>query len=309
MNILVTGGAGYIGSTLVPLLLQACHNVRVYDNLTFGGKGLLPCFRNRNFELIIGDVLDEAGLKKALEGIDLVIHLAAIVGYPACKKDELRAEQVNHLGTLAVEQLRPADVPIVYASTGSNYGALMGDTCTEETPLNPLTVYGKTKTAAEQHLINAGNAVCCRFATAFGVSNRMRLDLLINDFVYQAVVNRNLIVYEKTFKRTFIHVFDMARAFLFAINNIDKRRDNVYNVGSDTMNWSKEEVAKKIREKVEFYLHFAEVGTDEDKRNYEVSYDKISALGYKTGITIEQGIDELLQAVKVIHIKNEYSNV
>ena len=309
MNILVTGGAGYVGSTLVPMLLQEGHKVRVYDNLLFGGRGLLPCFTNRNFELVVGDTRDEQGLKKVLQDIDLVIHLAAIVGYPACKKDERLADEVNHKATVLLEKMRNRDVPIFFASTGSNYGALIGDLCTEETPLNPLTVYGKTKTAAEQHLLEKGNVVCYRFATAFGVSNRMRLDLLINDFVYQAVKNRNLIVYEKTFKRTFIHVSDMARAFIFAINNIDKMRDNVYNIGSDNMNWSKEQVARKIKEKIEYYLHFAEFGTDEDKRNYEVSYEKISALGYGTTVTVEEGIDELIQAVQVIEIKNEFSNV
>ncbi len=309
MNILVTGGAGYVGSTLAPVLLERGYGVRVYDNLMFGGRGLLPCFRDKNFELVVGDTRDESGLKKALQDMDIVVHLAAIVGYPACKKNERLADEVNYGATVLLERLRPKDVPVIFASTGSNYGALIGDVCTEETPLNPLTVYGKTKTAAEEHLVKMGNVVCHRFATAFGVSNRMRLDLLINDFVYQAVKNKNLIIYERSFKRTFIHVGDMARAFLFTVENIDKMRDNVYNVGSDTMNWSKEQVARKISEKVEFYLHFAEVGTDEDKRNYEVSYEKISALGYKTMITVEEGIDELVQAVKVIEIKNEFSNV
>jgi nucleoside-diphosphate-sugar epimerase len=309
MNILVTGGAGYVGTTLVPVLLQAGHKVRVYDSLMFGGKGLLPCFRNRDFELVVGDTRNEPDLAKALEGIDIVIHLAAIVGYPACKKHERLANEVNYEATVLLEKTRGKDVPVIFASTGSNYGALIGDLCTEETPLNPLTVYGQTKTAAEEHLMKMGNVVCYRFATAFGVSGRMRLDLLINDFVYQAVKNRNLIIYEKSFKRTFIHVADMAAAFLFAVDNMDRMRDNVFNVGSEDMNWSKEEVARKIRDKVEFYLHFAEVGTDEDKRNYEVSYEKISSFGYRTAIAIDDGIDELIRAVKVLEIKNEFSNV
>ncbi len=309
MNVLVTGGAGYVGAVLVPRLLASGHHVRVLDNLMYGGQSLLPFFSYPQFEFIKGDILDEQAVRRATKGVDIIIHLAAIVGYPACKKYEQLAHDVNYVGTKIVDKSRERQQRIIFASTGSNYGALIGDFCTEETPLNPLTIYGTTKTNAEQHLLQSGNAISYRFATAFGVSPRMRLDLLINDFVYQAVKVRNLIIYEKTFKRTFIHVIDMARSFMFALENGDRMVDNVYNVGSENMNYSKEQIALIVREKVDFYLHFADVGKDEDQRNYEVSYQKINQLGFRTAISIEDGIEELIRAYQVIDIKNPYANV
>lgn len=309
MRILVTGGAGYVGSVLVPMLLGQGHSVRVLDNLMHGGRGLLPCFTDRRFEFIRGDIREEAAVRTALDGADLVIHLAAVVGFPACKKDPRLAEEVNVLGTKSLDRLRRRDQLIIFASTGSNYGAVTGDLCTEETPLNPLTVYGRTKTEAERYLLDSGNAICLRFATAFGVSNRMRLDLLINDFVYRALRERNLIIYEKSYKRSFIHVHDMSRSFAFAIAHAHQMRDNAYNIGSESMNYSKEDVALKIRERIDFYLHFADVGRDEDQRNYEVSYEKIRRLGFSTTIGLEAGIDELIHALQVIEVKNEFSNV
>ena len=309
MRILVTGGSGYVGSVLVPHLLSQGHKVRVYDNLMYGGRGLLPCFAYPGFEFVKGNVLDEAKLKQALKDTDAVIHLAAIVGYPACKRDPRLAQEINLEGTRLLERLRSKDQPIVFASTGSNYGAVVGSVCTEETPLNPLSEYGVTKTAAERHLLNAGNVVCYRFATAFGVSSRMRFDLLVNDFVYQAKINKDLIIYERSFKRTFIHVRDMARAFAFALDHCTAMRDDVYNVGSEEMNYNKEEVALLIKKKIDYYLHFADIGKDEDQRNYEVSYAKIRGKGYKTEIDMETGIDELIQAADMLVLRNEFSNV
>ncbi|RMF68354.1 MAG: NAD-dependent epimerase/dehydratase family protein, partial [Calditrichaeota bacterium] len=190
-----------------------------------------------------------------------------------------------------------------------NYGALIGDLCTEETPLNPLTIYGQTKTEAEQMLLDSGSVVCYRFATAFGLSPRLRLDLMINDFVYQAIKKRNLIVYERTYKRTFIHVRDMVRSFQFALENYDRLENEVFNVGSEKLNYSKEDVALKIKEKVDFYLHFADIGRDEDQRNYQVSYEKIRRLGFETSVTLEQGIDELIRGYELIDERNPFANV
>ncbi|MDQ7825275.1 MAG: NAD(P)-dependent oxidoreductase [Candidatus Eremiobacteraeota bacterium] len=309
MKILVTGGAGYVGCALIPLLLEKGHSVRVLDSLIHGGRGLLPLFSHRKFEFLRGDIRDREKLKESLGGIDIIIHLAAIVGYPACKKSPQLAEDINFHGTVLLERTRDHRVPIIFASTGSNYGAIIGEICKEETLLSPLTIYGKTKTDAENHLMHSKNTICMRFATAFGISNRLRLDLLINDFVYQAKKIRNLIIYEKSFRRTFIHVRDMARAFMFAVDHYEKVKDDVYNVGSEKMNLSKEEVAMLIRKKIDFYLHFADVGKDEDQRNYEVCYDKISTAGYTTTISVEEGIDELIKAMDVIDISNEFSNV
>lgn len=309
MRILVTGGAGYVGSTLVPMLLDQGHRVRVYDNLRFGGHGLLPCCQSRSFELIQGDLRDADGVRKALDGVDAIIHLAAIVGYPACKKEPQVAQATNVEGTRTLLGLRKPDQKVLYASTGSIYGAVPDYVCHEDTPRAPITLYGATKAAAEQMVLDAGNGLAYRFATAFGVSNRMRLDLMPNDFTYQAVRNRNLIVYEGGFKRTFVHVRDMARSFLFALERWDAVKDEVYNVGHESMNFTKEDVARKILEHVDYYLHFAEVGHDADQRNYEVSYEKIRKKGFETTFDLDRGIAELVRAARLIEFQNPFANV
>jgi nucleoside-diphosphate-sugar epimerase len=308
MRILVTGGAGYVGTSLIPQLLTRGHQVRVLDNLLYGGDQLLPFFRNPNFEFQKGDVRSAADVKSAVKGYDVVIHLAAIVGYPACRKEPKMAEEVNVQGTKNVAVAVSKDQLVLFGSTGSNYGAVE-DICTEETPLNPLSLYGQTKTMAEAHLLENCSTVAFRFATAFGLSPRLRLDLLINDFTHRAVTQEYLVVYEKHFKRTFIHVHDMGRAFLFAIDNADKMRGQIYNVGSDKLNFSKEEVCKLIESQVKCYVHYAEVGEDADKRNYVVSYKKLNSLGYDTSISVEQGISELVNGFHVLSFKNPYCNV
>lgn len=309
MRILVTGGAGYVGSTTVPMLLEKGHKVRVLDNLKFGGQGLLPCCQNRNFELMQGDVCDPAAVKKAVEGVDAIIHLAAIVGYPACKKEPQLAQNTNVEGTRTLLAHRHPDTKFLFASTGSIYGSIPDYVCNEDTPRAPITLYGETKSTAEQMVIEAGNGVAYRYATAFGVSNRMRLDLMPNDFTYQAVKNRNLIVYEGGFKRTFVHVRDMARSFLFALERWDDVKDDVYNVGHESMNFTKEDVARKILEHTDYYLHFAEVGSDADQRNYEVSYEKIRRKGFETTIDLDRGIAELVRAAQLISFQNPFANV
>jgi nucleoside-diphosphate-sugar epimerase len=309
MKILVTGGAGYVGSTLVPMLLQQGHEVTVLDSLMYGGAGILPLFGLPGFDFVRGDVCDPATLKRALRGADAIVHLAAIVGYPACKRDPVLASKINLEATRLLDAMREPDQKLLFASTGSNYGAVVGELCTEETPLRPLTIYGETKTKAEQELLKSGNVVVFRYATAFGVSPRMRLDLLINDFTYAAVRNRNLVIYEAGFKRTFIHVRDMARSFLFALENYDKLRDQAYNVGTESNNFSKRDIAELIRNHLDFYLHFADVGTDEDQRNYEVSYKKIEATGFRCLTSVEDGVRELIAAARALDVTNPFANV
>ena len=308
-RVLITGGAGYVGCALTAKLLEEGYGVTVFDNLSSGGRGMIPFFANSRFEFVKGDVRDKEQLQQTMRGADYIIHLAAIVGYPACKRDPRLAEEVNIGGTDHLLELRSPSQRILYASTGSNYGAYAGGLCTEETPLNPVSLYGVSKTKAERAIMAAGSSLSFRFATAFGVSPRMRLDLLINDFVYRALREKSLILYEKEFKRTFIHVRDMARSFVFAIENFDKMNGHVFNVGSENMNFSKQEIAEKIQKKIPFYLHFADVGKDEDQRNYEVSYEKIRALGLRTTIDVDQGIDELIRACSVIDLRSEFSNV
>src|SRR5207302_5476448 len=271
--------------------------------------GLLPCCSNRFFDLVRGDVTDPAAVKPALEGIDAVIHLAAIVGYPACKKETQVAQAVNVDGTANLLRHRQADQRFLFASTGSIYGSIPDYVCNEETPRAPITLYGETKAAAEQMVLDAGNSIAYRFATAFGVSNRMRLDLMPNDFTYQAVKNRNLIVYEGGFKRTFVHVRDMARSIIFALERWNEVKDDVYNVGHESMNFTKEDVARQIMKHVDYYLHFAEVGTDADQRNYEVSYEKIRRKGFETTVDLDRGVAELVRAVTLIEFQNPFANV
>lgn len=308
MKVLITGGAGYVGTSLVPQLLWNNYNVHVYDNLLFGGDQILPFFRNPNFRFTHGDIRDRNSLQNATKDADIVIHLAAIVGYPACRKDPDLAKSVNVDGTQNLIDVTSNSQLILFGSTGSNYGSVE-DICTEESPLNPLSLYGQTKTLAEKMLLENRKAIAWRFATAFGVSARLRLDLLVNDFTYKAVTQGYLVVYEKHFMRTFIHVHDMGRAFLFGVENSEKMAGNIYNVGSENMNYSKEQICEMIRNKTKAYIHYADVGEDADKRNYVVSYKKINSLGYETTIKVEDGIDELVRVCKAIQFRNPYSNV
>ncbi|MGH9749440.1 MAG: NAD-dependent epimerase/dehydratase family protein [Candidatus Polarisedimenticolia bacterium] len=309
MKVMMTGGAGYIGSVLAPLLLQQGHRVRVFDSLQYGGNSLLPLVRDPRFEFVRGDVRDPEAVRGAMRECDVVVHLAAIVGFPACRRHPDLATTVNVEGTKVVAAAAGRGRLVLFGSTGSNYGALTDDVCTEETSLNPLTIYGKTKTAAERIVMEECDAVAFRFATAFGMSPRMRLDLLVNEFVYTAHKMRFLVVYEKHFMRTFIHVHDIARSFLFAIENATRMSGQVFNVGSEEMNYSKAEVCEKIRARVDYYLHYADVGEDADRRNYVVSYRKIRDLGFRTTITLEDGIDELVRGVELLEFKTPYSNL
>ena len=308
MNILITGGAGYVGTALLPQLLAEGNIVTVFDSLMFGGDQILPFFRNPDFHFVKGDIRDKNALEKVVKQNDVIIHLAAIVGYPACRKDPALATSVNVDGTQNLIDVSSNNQLIIYGSTGSNYG-VVEDICTEETPLNPLSLYGQTKTLAEKMIMENRKAIAWRFATAFGVSARLRLDLLINDFTYKAVKEGYLVVYEKHFMRTFIHVHDMGRAFLFGIKNQSKMTGNVYNVGSEKMNYSKEQICELIRVQTNAYVHYADVGEDADKRNYVVSYKKLNDLGYDTTISVEDGIAELAKVCRAIEFRNPYSNV
>lgn len=308
-KILVTGGAGYIGSVLVPKLLEKGYQVCVYDSLLFGGNSLFGCFINPNFSFIEGDIRDTEKLKKSMDGVDVIIHLAAIVGYPACQKNPELTKEINLEATKRlVDSVKPNQY-VLFGSTGSNYGAVKDGFCTEETPLNPLSLYGETKTEAEKYLIQNCNSTAYRFATAFGLSPRLRLDLLVNDFVNKAVNQKYIVVYESHFMRTFIHVNDIARSFIFAIENEEKMRGQVYNVGGNNMNYSKRDICDLIQKKNNYYLHLADISEDADKRDYVVSYDKINKLGFETTISIEKGIDELVKGIKCIKSNDPYSNV
>jgi nucleoside-diphosphate-sugar epimerase len=311
MKIFITGGAGYIGTSLIPILLEKKYKVTVYDSLLFNnGDKLIPFIQNKNFTFIKGDIRDENLLSKSIKNHDVVIHLAALVGFPICReKGEIESFDVNTKGTEIIIKNMSSDQYLLYGSTGSNYGEVVG-ICNEETPLNPLSIYGKSKTEAEKLVMQRKNSTAFRFATAFGVSPRLRLDLLINDLTYKSLTEGYAVVYESHFMRTFIHVRDIAKVFLFSIENKDKMKNNVFNVGSDNMNFSKKDVCEIIKKEVpNSYFNYADVGEDADKRNYQVSYEKIKSLGFKTEISLEEGIRELIKVSPLIKTINPYYNV
>lgn len=310
-SIFITGGAGYVGSCLILQLLNQNYFVTVYDSLFYNnGDVLIPHIINPNFNFILGDIRDEKKLSESIKGHDVIIHLAALVGFPLCKKmGEIESHSVNVEGTQILLRHMTPNQYLLYGSTGSNYG-MVSNICTEETPLNPLSIYGRTKTLAEKYVMERDNSTAFRFATAFGISPRMRLDLLVNDLTYKCMLDGYAVVYESHFMRTFIHVRDMGRSFLFAINNQDKLKNNVFNVGSDKMNYSKKEACELIKKFIpNTYVGYADIGEDADRRNYVVSYKKINQLGYTTTISLEDGIEELIRTMPLLKISSNYRNI
>ena len=310
-KVLITGGAGYVGTTLIPLLLERDYEVTVIDSLIFNnGDRLIPFLSNEKFKFVKGDVRDLELLKPLVENKDVVIHLAAYVGFPICRlKGEKESYSVNTKATQDLVDMMEDDQYLLFGSTGSNYGEVIG-LCTEETPLNPLSIYGKTKTDAERIVMSRENSTAFRFATAFGISPRMRLDLLVNDLTYKAVTEGYAVIYESHFLRTFIHVRDLARSFIFAIDNQEKMKSNVYNVGSNKMNHTKREVCELINKEIpEAFFHHASIKEDPDKRNYKVSYDKINKLGFEVEVDLKVGIKEIKDSVCLLENSLRYRNV
>ena len=310
MKILVNGGAGYIGSVLTGHLLRAGHHVTVLDNLIFGQRSLFGYCSDPNFDFVFGDCRNPDVLKPLLAKADAIIHLAAVVGAPACDRDVSYATSLNFGSVETLSSLASKDQMIIYPCTNSGYGTQSGDVfCTEETPLEPISVYGRTKSDAEKLLLDAGNAVAFRLATVFGVSPRMRVDLLVNDFTYKAYKDGYLVLYESHFKRNFLGIEDVARGMLFAIANFSRMKGETYNFGLDSANINKLELAQKIKEHVpKLYIHEAAVGSDPDKRNYIVSNEKLRKAGFEASMSLDQGIAGLLQAYKMFG-RSEFGNV
>jgi nucleoside-diphosphate-sugar epimerase len=271
---------------------------------------MIPFLRNKNFNFVKGDVRNNKLVAELVKNKDVIIHLAAYVGFPICRlKGEIESHDVNTKATQQLVNLLNDEQYLLFGSTGSNYGEVFG-ICTEETPLNPLSIYGKTKTEAEKIVMSRANSTAFRFATAFGISPRMRLDLLVNDLTHKAATEGYAVIYESHFLRTFIHVTDLAKSFIFAIENQEKMKSNVYNVGSNKMNYTKREVCDAINKQIpDAYFHHADIKEDVDKRNYKVSYDKINKLGFEVQISMDRGIKEIKDSVILLENSLRYRNV
>ncbi len=309
-KILVTGGAGYIGSTLVPQLLKSGYSVSVIDSLIFNQSTLLECCSNKNFEFIQGDICDQALINKLIPKFDIIIPLAAIVGAPACKRNPALTNLVNYDAHINIVNNTSTSQKILFPTTNSGYGIGEKDAyCDENTPLRPISEYGKTKVKIEKAMLEKGSSITFRLATVFGMSPRMRMDLLVNDFVYKAIKEKSLVLFEEHFRRNYIHVKDVAKAFQFGIDNYDEMKGEPYNVGLSSANLSKRQLAEKIKKHLpELYIHSAEIGEDPDKRDYIVSNNKIEALGWKPDHTLDDGIIELIKGFNILR-PNRFANV
>lgn len=310
LKILVTGGAGYIGSILVPELIVEGYTVTVLDALIHSQNPLLECCFNPRFDFIKGDICDHDLMAKLIGQFDIIIPLAAIVGAPACKINPTLTRLVNYDSYMKlIKTISPSQM-VIFPTTNSGYGVGEKDAfCTEESPLRPISEYGKAKVEIEKALLDKGNAVTYRLATVFGMSPRMRMDLLVNDFTYRAYKDRFIILFEEHFRRNYIHIRDVAKAFLFAIDNSNKMIGEPFNVGLSSANLTKRQLCEKIKEYIpDFYIHSAPVGEDPDKRDYIVSNEKLESLGWHPDYTLDMGIIELLKGYKILR-PNRFANV
>jgi len=309
-KILVTGGAGYIGSVLVPVLLKEKHEVTVVDSFMYQQSSLLDVCHDSKLTIVRGDVRDERLMAGLIKVADYVFPLACLTGAPLCDKDPFAAKEVNLDAISLILKLRSKNQRIIYPTTNSGYGiGQKGIHCDEKTPLNPISLYGKLKVEAEKQILGSGNSVTLRLATAFGISPRMRLDLLVNDFVYRAVNDRAVVLFESHFKRNYIHVRDISRAFVHAINHFDGMKGEPFNVGLSDCNLSKKELCDEIKKQLPKFSYVeSAIGEDPDKRDYIVSNKKIERAGFKTEHPLEIGIRELIKGYQVIK-RMQYSNV
>lgn len=300
--VFISGGAGYIGSVLTHHLLESGFRVRVYDNLMYKQLSLLEHCYNKNFEFVLGDVRNASELEKYTRDADIIIPLAAIVGAPACERDKKLTYDVNYWQMVLLKDCTVRGQKIIFPSTNSGYGLGTGDIfCTEETPLKPVSHYGITKVDAEKLWLDTGRAVTFRLATVFGISPRMRLDLLVNDFTYKAIRDGYLVLFEEHFKRNFIHIRDVAKTFLFAIDNYEKMVGQSFNVGLSSANISKRELAEEIKKYVpRLSISSDAIAQDPDKRNYIVSNAKIESIGWVPDYTLDDGLKELIKAYGII---------
>lgn len=309
MKILITGGAGYIGSILVPALLGKGAEVTVVDNFYYKQGSLLDVCFHPKLKIVRGDCRNEKLMKSNLKGQDFIIPLACLVGAPLCDKFPEEAKSINLDAIKLIIKLRTPMQKIIFPNTNSGYGVgKVGMFCTEKSPLKPISLYGKLKVDAERALLHSGNAITLRLATVFGVSPRMRLDLLVNDFVYRAVNDGYVVLFEANFKRNYIHVRDAARAFIHCIDNFDLMKNHAYNVGLSNANLSKAELCEEIRKQIpRFAFIESPIGHDPDQRNYIISNEKIEKSGFSTQVSLQEGITELIKGYQIIK-RNDFAN-
>jgi nucleoside-diphosphate-sugar epimerase len=310
MKILVTGGAGYLGSVMVPRLLAEGHSVTVLDNFMYNQSTLLDLCHDPRLTIVRGDTRDKKILERLMKGVDAIFPLACLTGAPLCAKDPVGAQTILLDAVTTIVGLSSKDQRLIFPTTNSGYGVgEKGKFCTEQTPLRPISIYGRLKCDAEKAILDSGHGITLRLATAFGASPRMRLDLLVNDFVYRAVYDRFIVLFEAHFKRNFIHTRDVAKAFMHSLKNFDVMKGEAYNVGLSDANLSKLELCQEIKKHIpDFYFVEAAVGEDPDKRDYIVSNEKIEKTGFKPDMSLSAGIAELVKAYQVIK-RNDYANI
>lgn len=310
MKILITGGAGYIGSILVPTLLSQGHEVTVLDNFMYNQTPLLNCCSYKGFEIIRGDVRDKELVSSLISKVDAILPLACLTGAPLCDKDPITAKSVNHDAVKFILDNKSDSQLMIFPCTNSGYGVGQeGIHCDEQTPMRPVSLYGRLKVELEKYLLDSGKCVTFRFATVFGVAPRMRLDLLVNDFTYRAVYDKTVVLFEAHFKRNYLHVIDASNAFIHTLNNYDKMLGEPFNVGLSEANLSKKELCEAIKTLLpDFHYVISEIGQDPDKRNYIVSNDKIEATGFKTQVCLNDGLIELIKGFQILK-RNQFANI
>lgn len=310
MKVLVTGGAGYIGSILVPKLLEKGATVTVVDNFFYNQNSLLDVCYHPRLKVVRADARDDELMASQIKGQDFILPLACLVGAPLCEKFPQEARAVNLEAIKMILELRSPRQKIIFPNSNSGYGVGRANIyCTEKTPLRPISLYGRLKVKAEEALLSARNVITLRLATVFGISPRMRLDLLVNDFVYRAVHDGYVVLFEENFKRNYIHVSDVARAFIHAMDNFEKMKNEPYNVGLTSANLSKIELCEEIKKQIPtFTFVISPVGRDPDQRNYIVSNKKIEKTGFKPQISLQDGISELIKGYQIIR-RHDFTNI